>query len=76
MRRLVLWLIKAYQWTLSPLLGSACRFYPSCSHYTYEAVERYGLMRGGWMGLKRLLRCNPWFEGGYDPVPKAGGEGS
>lgn len=75
MRTLILGLIRMYQWTLSPLLGNACRYYPSCSRYTYEAVERFGSFRGSWMGFKRILRCNPWFEGGYDPVPEPG-EGS
>jgi uncharacterized protein len=74
-RYLILGLIRVYQWTLSPLLGNACRYYPSCSRYTYEAVQRFGSFRGSWMGLKRILRCNPWFEGGYDPVPEPG-EGS
>jgi putative membrane protein insertion efficiency factor len=74
-RPLILGLIRVYQWTLSPLLGNACRYYPSCSRYTYEAVQRFGSLRGTWMGLKRVLRCNPWFEGGYDPVPEPG-EGS
>jgi uncharacterized protein len=74
-RTLILGLIRIYQWTLSPLLGNACRYYPSCSRYTYEAVERFGSFRGSWMGFKRILRCNPWFEGGYDPVPEPG-EGS
>ncbi len=75
MRPLILGLIRMYQWTLSPLLGNACRYYPSCSRYTYEAVQRFGAWRGSWMGIKRILRCNPWFEGGYDPVPEPG-EGS
>jgi uncharacterized protein len=74
-RTLILGLIRVYQWTLSPLLGNACRYYPSCSRYTYEAVQRFGSFRGSWMGFKRILRCNPWFEGGYDPVPEPG-EGS
>ncbi|OYW04698.1 MAG: membrane protein insertion efficiency factor YidD [Acidobacteria bacterium 37-65-4] len=72
MRYLILALIKAYQWTLSPLLGGACRYYPSCSSYAYGAVERFGAIRGSWMGIKRILRCNPWFEGGCDPVPESG----
>ncbi len=72
MRYLILAVIKAYQWTLSPLLGGACRYYPSCSSYTYGAVERFGAIRGSWMGIKRILRCNPWFEGGCDPVPESG----
>lgn len=75
MRYMIMGLIRAYQWTLSPLLGNACRYYPSCSSYTYDAVRRFGALRGSWMGLKRILRCNPWFEGGYDPVPEPG-EGS
>lgn len=72
MRALIRGLIRLYQMTLSPLLGGACRFYPSCSQYAYEAVGRFGAVRGGWMGIKRILRCNPWFEGGYDPVPEPG----
>ncbi len=70
MKWVALVLIKIYQYTLSPLLGNACRFYPSCSTYTYQAIERFGLFRGSWMGLKRILKCNPFFAGGYDPCPK------
>jgi putative membrane protein insertion efficiency factor len=62
-------LIRLYQNTLSRVLPSACRFYPSCSQYTYEAIARYGFMRGGWMGVKRIARCHPYNPGGYDPVP-------
>lgn len=69
MRRLALWAIRAYQVVLSPSLGGACRFYPSCSQYTYLAVERFGVVKGIWLGLRRLLRCNPFFEGGFDPCP-------
>ncbi len=69
MRRLVLGLIRAYQRFLSPLLGSNCRFYPTCSHYTYQAVEKYGVLRGGWLGIKRIARCHPFNPGGFDPVP-------
>jgi uncharacterized protein len=69
MRLLLMGIIRLYQWTLSPLLGPRCRFYPSCSSYTHCAIERHGALRGSWLGLKRLLRCHPLMEGGYDPVP-------
>ena len=62
-------LIRAYQLTLSPLLGPRCRFYPSCSQYAMEAVGQYGALRGSWLALRRLARCHPWHAGGYDPVP-------
>ncbi|MEL6339950.1 MAG: membrane protein insertion efficiency factor YidD [Myxococcota bacterium] len=62
-------LIKVYQWTLSPWLGSHCRFEPSCSRYSAEALARYGLWRGGWLTLRRLARCRPGGGHGYDPVP-------
>lgn len=68
-RGLALGLIRAYQLTLSHLMFTQCRFTPSCSRYTYEAVERYGALRGSWLGLKRILRCHPFNPGGYDPVP-------
>ena len=64
-----LFLIRFYQWTLSPLLGGACRFYPSCSTYTYEAIERHGVLKGIFLGLRRILKCHPFHPGGYDPVP-------
>lgn len=68
-RRAVMGLIRAYQLTLSPWMLTSCRFMPTCSRYTYEAVERYGALRGSWMGVKRILRCHPFHPGGYDPVP-------
>ncbi|HUX85886.1 MAG TPA: membrane protein insertion efficiency factor YidD [Chloroflexota bacterium] len=68
MKSIVLGLIRGYQLTISRVLPSSCRFYPSCSHYAYEAVARYGVGRGGWMALRRLSRCHPFHPGGYDPV--------
>lgn len=69
MRRLWVWPIRAYQRLLSPLLPRRCRFYPSCSEYAAQALLKHGLLRGGWLALRRLLRCGPWHPGGYDPVP-------
>lgn len=69
MRRVALFLIRLYQNTISRALPPSCRFTPSCSHYTYEAIEKYGFARGGWMGVKRISRCHPLNPGGYDPVP-------
>jgi hypothetical protein len=62
-------LIRAYQLIIAPILPPSCRFYPSCSHYAAEAVERHGAWRGSGLALRRLLRCNPWGSSGYDPVP-------
>jgi len=67
--RMLLGLIRGYQRFVSPWLGSRCRFYPSCSAYTAEAIARHGGGRGLWLGLKRVLRCHPFHPGGYDPVP-------
>lgn len=64
-------LIKGYQWFISPILPGSCRFYPSCSSYALEALEKHGPLKGGWLGLKRILRCHPWNDGGMDPVPDA-----
>ncbi len=61
-------LIRLYQVIISPLLGQRCRFYPSCSQYMIEAIEKKGLLRGMWMGLLRILKCHPFHPGGYDPV--------
>jgi uncharacterized protein len=69
MRSGLVLLIRAYQYAISPLLGPRCRFYPSCSQYTLEAVTRFGVLHGTWLGLRRLGRCHPWHPGGYDPVP-------
>ncbi|MGB5746098.1 MAG: membrane protein insertion efficiency factor YidD [Desulfobacterales bacterium] len=62
-------LIRVYQYTLSPLLGPSCRFYPSCSEYAYQAIMRHGPLRGLLLALKRILRCHPFHHGGVDPVP-------
>ncbi|WP_092846847.1 membrane protein insertion efficiency factor YidD [Modicisalibacter xianhensis] len=62
-------LVRLYQYGLSPLLGPRCRFWPSCSHYAVEAVREHGPARGGWLALKRILKCHPWHPGGVDPVP-------
>lgn len=60
--------IKLYQYLISPLLQPSCRYYPSCSHYAEGAIKHYGIGKGLWMAIKRLLRCHPWARGGYDPV--------
>jgi len=62
-------LIKIYQLVISPLFPSSCRYTPTCSHYTLEALKKYGLLKGGWLGVKRISRCHPWGGSGYDPVP-------
>ncbi len=69
MKFVALGLIKLYKMTLSKVLPPSCRFYPSCSMYTYEAISKYGVIKGSWLGFKRILRCNPFNPGGYDPVP-------
>jgi putative membrane protein insertion efficiency factor len=61
--------VKAYQWTVRPVIGANCRFWPSCSDYAIEAFRVHGALRGGVLATKRILRCNPWHEGGVDPVP-------
>ena len=69
MTRLTLGLIRLYQNTVSKVLPPACRFQPTCSQYAFEAVKRYGFIRGSWLATKRLTRCNPFSKSGYDPVP-------
>ena len=69
MTGLALWLIKLYQNTGSKVLPPACRFQPTCSHYAVGAIKKYGFTRGSWLAAKRIVRCNPFSKGGYDPVP-------
>ncbi|MEW6230911.1 MAG: membrane protein insertion efficiency factor YidD [Chloroflexota bacterium] len=69
MKAIALGAIRFYQATISRLLPPTCRFHPSCSRYGYEAIARYGVIRGGWLAAKRIARCNPFNPGGYDPVP-------
>ncbi|HZH90739.1 MAG TPA: membrane protein insertion efficiency factor YidD [Pyrinomonadaceae bacterium] len=68
MKYVLLWPLKFYKTVFSPLLPPACRFVPTCSEYAYQAVDRYGVVRGGWMGIRRIARCHPFHPGGYDPV--------
>ncbi len=68
MKYLFIFLIKFYQKFISPLFGKRCRFYPSCSSYALEAITKYGSIKGGYMSIKRILKCNPFHSGGYDPV--------
>ncbi len=69
MKYIFMGFIRLYQLTISRMLPPSCRFYPSCSHYGYEAVAKHGAIKGGWLTLKRLARCQPFNPGGYDPVP-------
>jgi putative membrane protein insertion efficiency factor len=71
MRFVLKFLIRGYQLALSPLLGPNCRYYPTCSQYAIEAMETHGSLRGTWLAIKRISRCHPWHEGGFDPVPGA-----
>ena len=68
-KRVLLGAIRFYRRQISPMLPPSCRFTPTCSAYALEAIERYGPLKGGWMAAKRILRCNPFHPGGYDPVP-------
>jgi putative membrane protein insertion efficiency factor len=69
MKTLLLLLLRGYQYAFRPMLGSNCRFHPSCSDYARESVERYGALHGTWLAVKRVGRCHPYHPGGYDPVP-------
>lgn len=68
----VLQMLRGYKWAISPMFPPACRYVPTCSEYAMEAVDRYGVLRGGWMAMLRVLRCHPFVRGGHDPVVKAG----
>lgn len=70
LQRFLTTVVKGYQVLISPLLGPRCRFHPSCSSYTSEAISQFGAARGLWIGLRRLARCHPWADGGHDPVPQ------
>lgn len=74
MKHFVIALLRAYKWLLSPWLPPACRYVPTCSEYAEEAIERFGVFRGGWRAALRLLRCHPLVKGGYDPVVQVGRE--
>lgn len=76
MKWLVVAVLRGYRTLVSPLYGPVCRYHPSCSAYALEAVSRHGPLRGGWLAARRVVRCNPWSHGGYDPVPGAADEPS
>ena len=69
MKALLLSMLRGYQYAISPLFGANCRFYPSCSDYAREALERHGALKGSWLALRRVARCQPYHPGGFDPVP-------
>jgi hypothetical protein len=69
MARILVWIVKAYQLVLSPFFGQQCRFYPTCSQYSVEAIQKHGALLGSYYTVRRLLRCHPWCDGGHDPIP-------
>ena len=68
MRKILIFLIEKYQKYISPILGNNCKYYPTCSEYTKQAIEKYGAFKGSFYGIKRILKCNPFSKGGYDPL--------
>lgn len=70
MKYILRWIVRGYQLFISPVFPSNCRFYPTCSHYAMEALEKHGAIKGTWLGLRRIGRCHPWNEGGVDLVPE------
>ena len=70
MKKLLIFLLKGYKRHISPYLGAACKYVPTCSEYAMEAIETHGVIRGLWLAVKRILRCHPFAKGGYDPVPQ------
>lgn len=70
LKRIFIWIIRFYQVVISPIKPPSCRFYPTCSHYGLEAVNRFGALKGGWLTVKRILKCHPFHPGGIDPVPE------
>ena len=76
MKKILILLIRFYQKFISPMFPAKCRFYPTCSQYTLEAVKEHGAIKGTYLGIKRILKCHPFHEGGYDPVPKKGNKNS
>ena len=69
MKWVLIALVRTYQYAISPLTGRRCRFFPTCSEYTIDALRQYGAWKGAWLGVKRIFRCHPWHPGGYDPLP-------
>ena len=69
MKKLLIWLVMFYRRNISPRRKPCCRYIPTCSQYALEAIEKYGALKGGWLAFRRILRCNPFHKGGYDPVP-------
>jgi uncharacterized protein len=70
MKTILIGIIKIYQKIISPLTPPSCRFYPTCSHYGVEAIEKHGALKGAWLAIRRILKCHPFHEGGFDPVPE------